>query len=607
MDGKQAELRRQAAALPREPGVYIFKDARGQVLYIGKARDLRARVQSYFTEGGDGRLLIPYLQREARDLDYVATPNEFEALLLENRMIREERPRYNIRLRDDKSYVSLRYDPREAFSRLEVVRRVKRDGARYLGPFLSAGAVRETLRLILPIHPLRLCSDAVFRNRSRPCVYHQIGRCPAPCVGKITPEAYRENLEGAVRLLRGRERDRIEALRTRMWAAAEAHDYEAAATLRDQIGAAEQTIENARVVASGQLDRDVFGLAREGERLVVEVLTVREGRLLGARAHAFSSPLDDDEVLTSFLVQYYGGDRGVPRQVLLGGSLREGPALERWLRDKRGRAVRLAVAARGEGRKLVAMATRNAVLALERGAGRSADTARCLERLRERLGLGRDPVRMEAYDISHTGGGETVGVAVAFEHGEPARESYRKFQVRTVRSGDDYAAMEEVLRRRFARLVAEDEPRPDLLVIDGGLGQLNRVRAVLKEVGIDAAELDVIALAKGRARADHEERIHVAGRGAAIRLEAGSAELLLLDRLRDEAHRFAITYHRKLRSRARVSSALDGVPGVGPRLRARILAAFGSVQALKGKGVEEIAARAGVPLRVARRVQERLG
>jgi excinuclease ABC subunit C len=614
MSDRMPELKRRADALPRAPGVYLFKGRRGEVLYVGKAKDLRARVQTYLTAGGDGRPLVPYLRREAHDLDYFVTPNEFEALLLENQMIKKERPRYNIRLRDDKSYVSLRYDPREAYSRLEVVRRVRRDGARYIGPFLSAGSVRSTLRLILPIHPLRLCTDHVFHNRSRPCVYYQIGRCPAPCVGKITPDAYRENLEGAVRLIRGRDRDLIETLRGRMWAASEAHDYEVAAKLRDQIRAVERTIENARVISSGQLDRDAFALARRQDRLVVEVLTVREGRLLGARAHAFASPLEEDEVLTSFLVQYYGSDRGVPPQILLAHPLEDGPALEAWLRDKRGAAVRLSVPVRGEGAKLVEMAVRNAEVALQQNLGRSAGAVRDLERLRSRLGLSRDPVRMEAYDISHTGGGETAGVAVAFRDGEPDRDGYRRFRVRGAPAGDDYAALEEVLRRRFTRLLTEDEPHPDLVVIDGGLGQLNRVRGVFKELGIDPGEFELIALAKGRTREgrrvatrDRREGVYVAGSSVPIRLEAGSAELTLLDRLRDEAHRFAITYHRRLRSRARVGSALDEVPGVGPRLRARILARFGSVAGLRGKTADEIAERAGVPLRVARRVQERFG
>jgi excinuclease ABC subunit C len=608
------DLRRAAETLPRAPGVYLFKGRRGEILYIGKAKDLRARVQTYLNETGDGRALVPYLRRDAREIETVVTPNEFEALLLENSMIKKERPRYNIRLRDDKSYVSLRYDPREDFSRLEVTRKVRRDGARYLGPFLSAASVRDTLRLILPIHPLRLCTDHVFRNRSRPCVYYQIGRCPAPCVGKITPADYRKNLESAVRLLKGKETELLATLERKMWAASEAQNFEVAARVRDQIESVRRTVENARVITTGHLDRDAFAMARRDDRLVIEALTVRDGRLMGARPHLFTSPVGDEEALTSFLVQYYSGQRGVPEQILIERSIEALGHLRAWLRGKRGARVLVKVPTRGEGVKLLRMAARNAALALEKDLGRTAENALLLDNLRALLGLALEPVRMEAYDISHTAGRETVGVAVTFENGAPFKDGYRRFKIGSAVGGDDYAAMEEVLRRRFTRLLAEDGALPDLVVIDGGKGQLNRAAAVLKEVGVDPGDLDLIALAKGRtedgrrvARKERREKIHVAGKEQPILLAPASRELHLLDRLRDEAHRFAVTYHRKLRSRERVGSALDAIPGVGPKIRARILKAFGSIQGLQGKSAEEIADGAGVPLRVARRVQERLG
>jgi len=608
------DLRRAAEALPRAPGVYLFKGERGEILYIGKAKDLRARVQTYLHESGDGRALVPYLRREAREIETVVTPNEFEALLLENSMIKKERPRYNIRLRDDKSYVSLRYDPREDFSRLEVTRKVRRDGARYLGPFLSAASVRATLRLILPIHPLRLCTDHVFRNRTRPCVYYQIGRCPAPCVGKIDPDDYGRNLEGAVRLLKGKESELLATLEQKMWAASEAQNFEVAAKFRDRIESVRRTVENARVITTGHLDRDAFALARRHDRLAIEVLTVREGRLMGARPHLFTSPVGDEEALTSFLVQYYSGERDIPEQILVEQPVEAMRDLAAWLRGRRGAQVLVKVPTRGEGVKLVRTAARNAALALEKDLGRTAENALILDNLRVLLGLAREPTRMEAYDISHTAGRETVGVVVTFENGAPFKNGYRRFKVGAPVAGDDYAAMEEVLRRRFVRLLSEDANLPDLVVIDGGKGQLNRAAAVLKEVGVDPGDLDLIALAKGRtaegrrvARKERRENIHVAGSEPPIRLAPNSRELKLLDRLRDEAHRFAVTYHRSLRSRERVGSALDTIPGVGPKIRARILKAFGSIQGLEGKSSEEIADGAGVPLRVARRIQERLG
>jgi len=598
----QEALKKKIDALPRKPGVYLFKGAGGEILYIGKAINLRARVQTYLNESGDDRPLIPYLRSDARDVDTIVTPDEFEALLLENSMIKKEKPRYNIRLRDDKSYVSVRHDPRQPFSRLEVVRRVKRDGARYLGPFLSAGSVRDTLRLILPLHPLRLCTDRVFRNRTRPCVYAQIGRCPAPCVGRISREDYQENLKAAIRLLKGQETDLVHALEKKMWAASEARDFEGAARLRDRIQAVKRTTENARVISSGQLDRDAIALVRAGDDLVVEVITVREGRLLSARPHAFTSPLQYDEVITSFLVQYYSRDHGFPLQVLVEKPLTAMDSLAAWLGEKRGGAVRIKVPRKGAGKKLLVMARENAHLALERHLNRSGEVEALLHGLRTRLGLARDPVRMECYDISHTGGEETVGVVVTFVNGEPHRDGYRKYKVRGPGRGDDYEALEEVLSRRLGRLVSRDEALPDLMVIDGGRGQLSRAARVMKEVGIDPGDLDLIALAKGRNEEERQEKIHVFGGGEPVRIARNRKELHLLDRLRDETHRFAITYHKKLRARKRVGSVLDGIPGVGPKTRSRILTAFGSVRGLKEVSPEEIAEKAGISLRVARAV-----
>ncbi len=608
-------IRTLAQQLPREPGVYIFKDVRGRILYIGKAKDLRARVQTYLPEGGDGRPLVPALQADAHDLDYVVTPDEFEALLLENSMIKKERPKYNIRLRDDKSYVSVRYDLREPFGRLEVTRKIRKDGARYLGPFLSAGSVRATLRLILPLHPLRLCSDHVFHNRVRPCVYYQIGRCPAPCVDKISEDDYRRNLEGAVRLLQGRESDLIEALRQRMWNASEAENFEVAARIRDQIERVRRTAENARVVTDERRHADVFALVREGERVAVNVLTVRAGRLMTTRPHVFRTPQDDAEVLTHFVVQFYGAEREIPPAVFVDRAIDGAESVEAWLRRRRERSVALRQPQRGDGARLIGIAQRNAGVALEQAALRGArDGSAAVEALGRALGLARDPIRLEAYDISHTGGGQTVGVAVTFEHGEPEKSGYRKLRLRAATDGDDYAAMEEVLRRRFTRRLAEDEPMPDLVVIDGGRGQLNRALEVLREVGVEPEDTVVCALAKGRTEEgkrirprDRQEKVYVGDQAEPLLLPSGEPALTLLDRLRDEAHRFAITYHRSLRSKARIGSALDQVPGVGPRTRKKLLTAFGSLDGLRGASAPEIRKRAGVSDAVARAVAERFG
>lgn len=608
-------LRECTRRLPREPGVYVFKDARGRILYIGKAKDLRARVQTYLPEGGDGRPLVPALQAASRDLDYIVTPDEFEALLLENSMIKKERPTYNIRLRDDKSYVSVRYDLREPYGRLEVTRKIRKDGARYLGPFLSAGSVRATLRLILPLHPLRLCSDHVFNNRVRPCVYYQIGRCPAPCVGKISEADYRVNLEGAVRLLQGREGDLVDALRDRMWKASESENFEVAARIRDQIERVRRTAENARVVTDERRHADVFALVRDGERVAVNVLTVRAGRLMTTRPHVFRSPQDDAEVLTHFVVQFYGVEREIPPAVFVDRAIDDAASVEAWLRRRRERAVELREPQRGDGARLIAIARRNAGVALEQAALRGErDGAASVDALGRALGLARDPIRLEAYDISHTGGGQTVGVAVTFEHGEPEKSGYRKLRLRAATDGDDYAAMEEVLRRRFTRRLAEDEPMPDLVVIDGGRGQLNRALEVLREVGVEPEETVVCALAKGRTEdgkrirpRDRREKVYLPDRDEPLLLPGDGAALALLDRLRDEAHRFAITYHRSLRSKARIGSALDDVPGVGPRTRKKLLTAFGSLDGLRGVPAQEIRDRAGVSAAVARAVADRFG
>jgi excinuclease ABC subunit C len=596
-------------ALPAEPGVYLFKSERGRVLYVGKAQNLRTRVRSYFQAGGDGRIRVPPLVERARDVDVVVTRNVKDALLLENELIKQHKPPFNVRLRDDKQYLALRLDPRETWPRLTQVRSFKRDGAFYFGPYTSSVAMREAVSNLRRIFPLRSCSDATFRDyarRGRPCIEFEMKRCLAPCCDRVDEPAYAELVEGTALFLRGRSEELVGLLRRRMQEAAQAQRFEEAARLRDRIGAVETTVERQQIVAAQPVDRDVFGLARRGGEVEVQVLHVREGRVVGAAGYGFSDVrLDEGEVVGSFLGQYYvgSGERQVPGEILSPDALDDGGALEALLTERSGQRVRVRTPQRGGLRELVQTASRNAEVALARRLEARESLDAGLQELAERLGLAQPPRRIECYDVSTLNGALTVASRVVFEDGKPCKNDYRRYRIRSVEGADDYAALREALGRRLGRV--EAEPLPDLLMVDGGRGQLGVVEAALRDAGL---EVETLGLAKERdgdapaARVRRSgglkaERIFRPGRKNPVLLTPSSRGLLLLQRVRDESHRFAIEYQRKLRQREGLVSILEELPGIGPRKRKALLRELGSLRAVKAASVDQLSAVTGVTAR----------
>ena len=812
--------------LPEQPGVYVMRDRKGVIVYVGKARRLRARVRQYFN-GTDTRHFVPYLANLLGDIETVVTSNDKEALLLENNLIKKHKPRFNVKLRDDKQFLVLRLDPKASWPRLELVRRMRQDGSQYFGPYHSANSARHTLRVVNRYFKLRTCTDYTLTHRSRPCLQHQIGRCPAPCVYPVDPEAYRGQVKNVGLFLDGRHKDLVQALKAQMEVAAESLEFEAAARLRDQLSAIETSLERQQVVDSNALDQDVIGMYREGGQVEFVVMNVRQGKLLGTRSFsARGMELPDAEVLGSFLLAYYDDAPLIPDELILPSPLVEDDEapLKAWLREHSGRKVVVCVPERGDRKKLLSLAQKNAASCFATRRNRQEDSDQALLALKQRLGLSRLPRTIECYDISHIQGSDTVASMVVFVDGAAARKRYRSFKIRGLeglaqgnRQNDDFASMAEVLGRRLRRGLAvgtgtkaqaEDDGEevgdawalPDLIVIDGGKGQLGRVLAMMRDLGVTVSNagtglpgagdvgVDVVSLAKerkvelGRGKsaleqlrghrakmraakapgvlraeeasgsaalaqqyvaaairatasgalagastrrvapvddapvtgsdttddaasasdrasvdvtrvtddraapsasdasagtvaldaseeaagsraaiagaaasdtvagtdtsapavtsptADVEpgdaparpgetyqdyvlnaeepepgdaeirpERVFVPGAKEAIRLRPGSSELYLLTQLRDEAHRFAISHHRKRRGKRALHSALDDIPGVGPALKKTLLQAFGSVAAIAAADDAALTAIKGVGPALVKRLREALG
>jgi excinuclease ABC subunit C len=610
------DLRERVDSLPTGPGVYLFKSERGKVLYVGKAQNLRNRVRSYFQAGGDGRVQIPRLVERIADVKVLVTPTVKDALLLENELIKQHKPTFNVRLRDDKQYLALRLDPREKWPRLQMVRRFKRDGAQYFGPYTSSGAMREAVSNLRRIFPLRSCSDAVFKDyarRGRPCIEHEMQRCSAPCCGLVSQETYAEFVQRTELFLRGRSQHLISKLRKEMEEASREERFEDAAHLRDQIEAVERTLERQQIVGDRLVDRDVFGLARDGGEVELQVLHVRDGRVVGSAEYEFSKVrLDDGDVMGSFLGQYYGRDaeRQVPAEVLSAAEINDGGALEALLAERSGRRVAVRTPKRGSRRELVSMAARNAEFGLARRleARESIDAA--LEELRERLGLSTLPRRIECYDVSNLQGTFAVASRVVFESGQLQKAAYRRYKIREARGGDDLACMREALERRLARV--ESEPLADLLMVDGGKGQLGVVTALLRERGL---QVDHLGIAKQRDEESSSprvrrsgglkaERLFLPGRKNAVQLAASSRGLLLLQRVRDESHRFAIEYQRSLRTKMGLQSILEELPGIGPGKRRALLRRLGSLRAVRDASVQDLCAVPGISRRDAETIHD---
>lgn len=590
------ELERKVSSLPTRSGVYLFKDRRGRVIYVGKAVNLRARVRQYLG-GQDERQMVPFLVANATDVEVVATDTEKEALLLENTLIKKHRPRYNVKLVDDKNFLHLRVDPRSSWPRYTLVRRIKDDGARYFGPYASASRARETLAVLSRHFPLRTCTDQVLRTRKRPCILHQMHRCVAPCVDLVDKSAYDEILEESILFLEGRHRPLVQRLTDRMQRAAEAEQFEDAARIRDLVRSIEATLERQKVVDPKLRDRDVWGLYREGNRGAVAILPIREGMMGEPRVTPVTSLVGDDaDVLSSLILDAYGAGSDVPGEVLVPRLPPEHATLAELLSERRGRKVQLVAPERGERVRLVELAQENARLRFLREHDEDERLEQALRELAEIVGLAEPPARIECFDNSNIGGANPVAAMAVLIDGRPARAEYRRYRVRTVVGSDDYATMREILGRRFKRGLEEGN-LPDLLVVDGGKGQLNVALAVLRELGVP--NQPVIGIAKprtehARGEADATDKIVVPGTKDPIRLRPGHPALRLLQHVRDEVHRHAVGYHRQVRNRETLQSVLEAIPGVGPTRRKALLKHLGSAGAVANAGVDELAAVPGI-------------
>jgi excinuclease ABC subunit C len=594
--------------LPASPGVYLMRDAGGAIIYVGKARNLRQRVRSYFKAAGDSRYQIRFLVAKVADLEVMLTDTEKEALLLENTLIKQHHPRYNLDLKDDKTYFSLRIDLKEQYPRFIIVRKIPRDNARYFGPYASASAAREVLRQITRMFPLRHYPLTSCLSRKRPCLYHQIGQCSAPCHNLISAADYAELVRGAMLFLEGKGRELVAQFKRNMLEASQGERYEEATRWRNLLRSIEVTVEKQKMVLRGG-DSDVLGYHRDADRLEVVLLFVRAGVLTGSRLFSLTWGLDDAEGISAFLPQYYTQGTYIPDEILLPLEIEDGEALAEVLADARGRKVAVLHPLRGVKRELVDLAVKNAASALRERDEKQASVETLLGELHKRLHLSRLPRRIECYDISTIQGRFSVGSGVSFLNGVADKQGYRRYRIREVEGQDDFAMLREVFSRRFREEALQKEGLPDLVVVDGGVGQLNATQEIINDLGLEG-RFDLVSLAKSRvARAVEsaavsrsDERVFLPGRKNPLVLRQNSAPLLLLAAIRDEAHRFAIEYHRTLRSKEGIASGIEQVPGIGAKRRTALLTHFGSLQCLKEASVVEIAAVEGMNRAVAEAV-----
>ena len=608
-------IKRRLQAVPDTPGVYLFRDNRSQVIYVGKALRLRDRLRSYFTPGYAPTAQVAELIRKAHDFEFVTTANEVEALVLENDFIKNYRPRYNIRLKDDKNYLYLKVPVTEEFPRVHYSRRVLKDGALYFGPYTSAQSLRSTVKSIRQLLPFRTCSDEIFKQ-GKVCLDFHIKRCPGPCERRISSEDYKARINEVALFMEGRSDLLGRELRERMEAAADRLDFENAARYRDQLHSIERIADRQKVLTQTRDDEDIVAYARSGNDVYVEVAYIRRGKMVGHDGHPLegANEATEPEILRGFVQQYYSSATHVPRSVILPGPLEQPELITSWLSEKRGGPVTIEVPQRGRKRGLVTQLAETATqelqqLRIQADYDRSR-TEPMLAALAEALGLEEPPKRIECYDISNIQGDSAVGSMVVFEDGRPRNDHYRHFRIKFVPGPNDFAMLQEVLGRRLERLESAQRreeaevvgdrsftSRPDLILIDGGRGQLSAAMETLESAGF--ADIPTFALAKER------EEIFAPDRADPIVQERNSPGMFLVQRIRDEAHRFAITHHRKVRAKKALTSPLDSVEGIGPARKRALLRHFGSVQAIREAAVEDIV-KLGIPERLAVRRKETL-
>jgi excinuclease ABC subunit C len=601
--------------LPDKPGVYMMKDSAGKIIYVGKAVSLRNRVRSYFQAS---RNLNPRIQSMVNLVDrveYITTNSEVEALVLECNLIKQERPKYNVRLRDDKQYPWVKITMAESYPQVYITRQVRQDGSKYYGPYTNVSALRDTFRLLRQLFPLRGCRYNLDEERiERPCLNYHIRRCLAPCTGLVPKETYRELIQQVCLFLEGRQEELVEKLRREMGEAAARQEYERAAQLRDRLRDVQNVLERQKVVSDAREDTDIFGIAQDQSGSTVQVFQVRGGKLVGREYFqlAQGDETPPAEVLEAFITQYYDGSGFIPKELWLPSPLEGMKTVAEWLAGQRGNKVNLLVPQKGEKAQLVKMAAENAQILLEQERNREKQRENfiqdTLDELQRELFLEKPPLRIEGFDISNTQGQQAVASMVVFENGLAKGSEYRRFRIRTVEGPNDFAMMQEALRRRFRRGLEERQNLqteggkfakfPDLLLIDGGKGQLSAVSEVLAELGLE--HLPRIGLAK------QEEEIYLPDREEPVRLSRRSEALKLLQRVRDEAHRFAITYHKSLRDQRTVASSLDLVTGIGPKKKQALLKHFGSVKRIREASLEELMRVEGINAKLAESIKEQL-
>ena len=611
-------LKQKLQTIPQKPGVYLMKDDTGHVIYVGKAAILSNRVRSYFHASAGHTPKVRRLVANIEDIEFIVTDSELEALILEANLIKKYRPRYNVRLKDDKRYPYIRVRWAEDFPRIDIIRQMRQDGSRYFGPFTASWAVAQTLDLLRRLFPYRTCDREITGKDERPCLYYHIKRCPGPCIGAISREEYRATIEQIGLFLEGKTERIVSQLSQWMEQAAEKLEFEEAAKYRDQLQAIERVAEHQKVVSNRLKDQDVIAFARADGEACVQVFFIRYGKLIGREYFVLEGTADEDaqHIMSSFVTQFYDEAAYIPPEILLPEEIDETLIIRSWLKSKRGKKVNLLVPRRGPNKELLEMATENAVETLNHlraqwlvEEGRSTEA---ITQIQAGLALAVPPNRIECYDISNIQGTAATGSMVVFVKGVPRKSDYRRFKIRTVEGADDYAMLREVLDRRLKKLLQADaeekrakneEPsgwnlRPDLMIIDGGKGQLNAVLETMKEH--DLTDIPVVGLAKAR------EELFLPDRPDPILLSPNSQGLFLIQRIRDEAHRFAVEYHRKLRSKSAVTSQLEDISGIGPRRRQALMKRFGSIEAIAEAEVEDLANVPGMTRDVALKIKEYL-
>ena len=597
----------EVAHVVSQPGVYIMKDPLGKILYVGKARNLKKRLQSYFQKNRPHDPKTALLLTKVAAFETIVTHTEKEALILESNLIKKHRPRFNVVLKDDKRYPSLRLNVRDSYPRLTIVRKIQPDGALYFGPYSSAGAVRQTLKFINKTFKLCKCRCETFKQRSRPCLNYQMGLCMGPCFAEVDPHAYHEAVREVVAFLRGRTPALIRKIKKQMQSAAEKEAFEQAASLRDKMFALQKTLEKQVSVTTDFKDRDIVALYVEGDLSAFSVLRVRGGFLLGNRQFFFENMVGTDEAqMAAFLPQYYASAFHPPREIVVSHMPAERALIEEYLCEKKAAKVLLIAPQRGDKEKLVQMAVQNAMLMLQEKKRQAVMQQDTLERLQKRLFLNSLPRRIECFDNSNLAGTEPVSAMVVFENGQPLTSDYRKYKIRTSAKSDDYAYMAEVIRRRYGK--GEDSaPWPDLLLVDGGKGQLGVARAILMELGL-SGKFDLAGIAKKDPElGEEQDKIYLVGRANPVQFGRDQDLLLLLQYVRDEAHRWAVTFQRLRRRGKTLHSFLDEIEGIGPKRKKQLLNHFGGLEPMRAASVEELQKLAGISERLAQAIKEKLG